>query len=226
MNFLRKLFDTSRRDVDAVSPIITKINGLEANYTNLTDDELKAISHEFKSRVAGGESLDKMLPEVFAVVREVSRRALGMRQFDVQLIGGTVLHQGRIAEMKTGEGKTLVAVAPMVLNALPGKGAHLVTVNDYLARRDAVWMGPIYHFMGLSVGIIQGQSQDSDELGGSYLYVPGANAMEDPRYMNLVPCSRRDAYGCDIVYGTNQNLASTTFATTWRSAKANSSCAS
>ncbi|CAN1552305.1 SecA Preprotein translocase subunit SecA (ATPase, RNA helicase) [Fimbriimonadaceae bacterium] len=206
MNFLRKLFDTSRRDVDAVSPIITKINGLEANYTNLTDDELKATSHEFKSRVAGGESLDKMLPEVFAVVREVSRRALGMRQFDVQLIGGTVLHQGRIAEMKTGEGKTLVAVAPMVLNALPGKGAHLVTVNDYLARRDAVWMGPIYHFMGLSVGIIQGQSQDSDELGGSYLYVPGANAMEDPRYMNLVPCSRRDAYGCDIVYGTNHEF--------------------
>jgi len=206
MNFLRKLFDTSRRDVDAVSPIITKINGLEANYTNLTDDELKAISLEFKTRVMGGESLDKMLPEVFAVVREVSRRALGMRQFDVQLIGGAVLHQGRIAEMKTGEGKTLVAVAPMVLNALPGKGAHLVTVNDYLARRDAVWMGPIYHFMGLSVGIIQGQSQDSDELGGSYLYVPGANAMEDPRYMNLVPCSRRDAYGCDIVYGTNHEF--------------------
>ncbi len=206
MNFLRKIFDTSKRDVDAVAPIIKQINDLEATVTPLTDEQLKERAAEFRTRAQAGESLDKMLPEVFATVREVSKRTLGMRQFDVQLTGGAVLHQGRISEMKTGEGKTLVAVAPVVLNALTGRGVHLVTVNDYLARRDAVWMGAIYHFMGLSVGIIQGQSQESDELGGSYLYVPGANVMEDPRYTNMVPCSRRDAYGCDIVYGTNHEF--------------------
>lgn len=206
MNFLRKLFDTSKRDVEQVSPILKKINDLEASVSEKTDDELKVLSAEFRERAKGGESLDKMLPEVFATVREISKRVLGMRQFDVQLIGGAVLHQGRISEMKTGEGKTLVAVAPIVLNALSGRGAHLVTVNDYLARRDAVWMGPVYHFMGLSVGIIQGQSQESDELGGSYVYQPGANEMNDPRYQNLVPCSRRDAYGCDIIYGTNHEF--------------------
>lgn len=206
MNFLRKLFDTSKRDVDNVAPIIKSVNDLETKYQDLTDEELKAHAREFRERARGGESLDKLLPEVFAVVREVSKRTLGMRQFDVQLIGGAVLHQGRIAEMKTGEGKTLVAVAPLVLNALPGRGVHLVTANDYLGRRDAVWMGPVYHFMGLSVGIIQGQSQDSDELGGSYMYEPGADVIGDPRYMNLVPCSRRDAYGADIVYGTNHEF--------------------
>ena len=129
-----------------------------------------------------------------------------MRHFDVQLIGGLVLHQGRIAEMKTGEGKTLVAAAPLVLNALTGKGAHLVTVNDYLARRDAVWMGPIYHFFGLSVGIIQGQGEDSDELGGSYKYEPGCDELGDPRYLNLRPSTRREAYSCDITYGTNHEF--------------------
>jgi len=145
------------------------------------------------------------LPEAFAAVREVGKRTLGMRLFDVQIVGAAVLHQGRIAEMKTGEGKTLVAVAPLYLNALSGRGAHLVTVNDYLARRDAVWMGPIYHSLGLSVGIIQGQSQDSDELGGSYIYTPGAQH-DDPRYINLVACDRREAYGCDITYGTNHEF--------------------
>jgi preprotein translocase subunit SecA len=205
MDFLRKLFDTSKRDVEALLPLITKINGLEAHYAGLSDEELKAKASEFKAAARGGTKLDDLMPDVFAIVREASKRTLGMRQFDVQMIGGAVLHQGRIAEMKTGEGKTLVAVAPIVLNALDGKGAHLVTVNDYLARRDAVWMGPIYHFLGLSVGIIQGQSHDSDELGGSYLYTPGAHH-EDPRYMNLVPCSRREAYGCDITYGTNHEF--------------------
>jgi preprotein translocase subunit SecA len=206
MNFLRRFFDTSKKDVDNLQPIIERINALEADYSPLDDDQLKARATEFRNRVKEGESMERILPEVFACVREVSRRTLGMRQFDVQLTGGAVLHQGRIAEMKTGEGKTLVAVAPLVLNALDGRGVHLVTVNDYLARRDAVWMGPIYHFMGLSVGIIQGQSQDSDELGGSYRYEPGANVMDDPRYLNLVPCSRREAYGCDIVYGTNHEF--------------------
>ncbi|MCG9895989.1 MAG: hypothetical protein MH204_10995, partial [Fimbriimonadaceae bacterium] len=169
------------------------------------DSELQAQTTKFRSLLAEGRPLDSLLPEVFATVREVSRRTLGMRQFDVQLIGGVVLHQGRIAEMRTGEGKTLVAVAPMVLNALTGKGAHLVTVNDYLARRDAVWMGPIYHFLGLSVGIIQGQGADTDELGGSYVYDPDFSH-DDPRYMHCRPCSRRDAYLCDIVYGTNHEF--------------------
>lgn len=205
MNFLRKLFDTSKKDVDAIMPLVNQINQLEPQIANLTDDQLRESAKQFRSRAQAGESLDKLMPEVFATVREVSKRTLGMRHFDVQIVGGVVLHQGRIAEMKTGEGKTLVAAAPLVLNALSGRGAHLVTVNDYLARRDAVWMGPIYHFMGLTVGIIQGQSQDSDELGGSYIYTPGADH-DDPRYVNLVPCSRRDAYGCDITYGTNHEF--------------------
>lgn len=206
MQFLRKLFDTSKRDVENVQPILKQINDLEPKITELDDTALKAKAAELRERARNGESLDALLVETYAVVREVSKRTLGMRQFDVQLIGGAVLHQGRIAEMKTGEGKTLVAVAPMVLNALPGRGAHLVTVNDYLARRDAVWMGPIYHFFGLSVGIIQGQSQESDELGGSYIYEPGCNELDDPRYLNLRPCHRREAYACDITYGTNHEF--------------------
>ena len=205
MQFLRKLFDTSKKDVEVLMPIVERINGYEAAFAELSDDELKAKTPEFKQRLANGESLDQICPEAFAVVREVSKRLLHMRHFEVQMTGGLVHHQGRIAEMKTGEGKTLVAVAPLYLNALTGKGAHLVTVNDYLARRDAVWMGPIYDFLGMSVGIIQGQSAESDELGGSWRYVLGAHN-DDPRYMHLVPSSRRDAYLCDITYGTNHEF--------------------
>ncbi len=205
MNFLRKLFDTSKKDIELLIPIVQQINALEPQVSEWSDAQLRAKADEYKARARSGEIMDKLLVEVFAVVREVGKRTLGMRLFDVQLSGGAVLHQGRISEMKTGEGKTLVAVAPIILNALNGRGAHLVTVNDYLARRDAVWMGPIYHTMGLSVGIIQGQSPDSDELGGSYYYEPGAEH-DDPRYMNLVPCSRREAYGCDITYGTNHEF--------------------
>lgn len=205
MQFLRKLFDTSKKDVENLMPIVDRVNALEATISALSDDELKAKTPEFKERLANGESLDQIAPEAFAVVREVSKRLLNMRHFDVQIVGGLVLHQGRISEMKTGEGKTLVGVAPLYLNALTGRGAHLVTVNDYLARRDAVWMGPIYHFLGMSVGIIQGQSQESDELGGSWMYQPGIQA-EDPRYSNLIPISRRDAYLCDITYGTNHEF--------------------
>jgi preprotein translocase subunit SecA len=205
LQLLRKLFDTSDRDVKLIMPTIEKINALEEAVASLDDDQLRAKGPYFKERIARGETLDALLPEVFAVVREVSKRVLNMRQFDVQLVGGCVLHQGRIAEMKTGEGKTLVAVAPLVLNALEGKGAHLVTANDYLARRDAVWMGPAYHFLGLSVGIIQGQSVDSDELGGSYIYEPGY-PNDDPRYANLRPCTRREAYLQDITYGTNHEF--------------------
>lgn len=197
--------DTSEKDVARLLPIVEDINNLEPEFEKLTDEQLSAKGPEFRQRIKDEESLEKLLPEVFAAVREVSRRTLGMRQFDVQLIGGIVLHQGRIAEMRTGEGKTLVAVAPMVLNALTSRGAHLVTVNDYLARRDATWMGPIYHMLGLSVGIVQGQGSDSDELGGSYIYDPGYEHT-DPRYQNLRPCTRREAYLCDITYGTNHEF--------------------
>lgn len=199
------MFDTSDREVKMLLPLVDSINELETQMQGLTDSQLAAKTEEFKERFGNGESLDDLLPEAFAVVREMSKRTLGMRQFDVQLLGGAVLHQGRIAEMKTGEGKTLVAVAPMYLNALTGKGAHLVTVNDYLARRDAAWMGPIYHKLGLSIGIIQGRSPDSDELGGSYRYDP-EYTHDDPRYNFLRPCSRREAYLADIVYGTNHEF--------------------
>lgn len=205
LKYLRKLLDSSNKEIANIMPTVEKINQLEPRFENLSDDELKEQGPAFRARIVGGETLEEILPEVFACVREVSRRTLGMRHFDVQMVGGVVLHQGKISEMRTGEGKTLVAVAPMVLNALGGKGASLVTVNDYLARRDAVWMGPIYHTMGLSLGIVQGQGADSDELGGSFIYDPG-HQHTDPRYMNLRPCSRREAYLCDITYGTNHEF--------------------
>jgi len=205
LKYLRKLLDSSTKEVANIMPTVEKINLLEPKFENLSDEELKEQGPAFRARIINGESLEEILPEVFACVREVSRRTLGMRHFDVQMVGGVVLHQGKIAEMRTGEGKTLVAVAPMVLNALGGKGASLVTVNDYLARRDAVWMGPIYHTMGLTLGIVQGQGADSDELGGSFIYDPG-HQHTDPRYMNLRPCTRREAYLCDITYGTNHEF--------------------
>lgn len=203
VQYLRKLFDTSKKDVEALYPLVDRINAFEPQFEMLSDDELRAKTLEFRERIKSGATLDDLIPEAFAAVREASKRTLGMRHFDVQMMGGVVLHHGRIAEMKTGEGKTLVAPLAMYLNAIEGLGAHLVTVNDYLARRDAVWMGPIYHGLGLTVGIIQGQSEESDELGGSYIYTPGADVAGDPRYVNLVPCTRREAYLCDIVYGTN-----------------------
>jgi preprotein translocase subunit SecA len=202
---LRKFFDRSEDEVRKLQPIVEQINALEPQFEALSDEALRAKTDEFKVRLKGGETLDDILPEAFAAVREASKRHLKMRHFDVQLLGGIVLHQGKIAEMKTGEGKTLVATLALYLNALTGKGAHLVTVNDYLARRDAVWMGPIFHHLGLSVGIIQGQSAESDELGGSYIYEPGADH-PDPRYVNLRPCTRRQAYECDITYGTNHEF--------------------
>lgn len=205
LKYLRKMFDTSEKDVTSIMPIVHAVNEMEEDILDLTDEQLRAKTDEFRERLAQGQTLDEILPEAFAVVREASRRTLNMRQFDVQIIGGVVLHQGRIAEMRTGEGKTLVGVAPMYLNALTGKGSHLVTVNDYLARRDAVWMGPIYHFLGLSLGIIQGQGEDTEELGGSYVYDPDYQH-DDPRYLHCRPASRREAYMCDITYGTNHEF--------------------
>ena len=132
-----------------------KVNSFESSVTGLSDLQLKEKTEEFKRRLEGGETVDDLLPEAFALVREVSMRKMNMRHFDMQILGGIVLHEGRIAEMKTGEGKTLVATLPVYLNAIEGRGVHIVTVNDYLAKRDSQWMGPIYHFLGLSVGVIQ-----------------------------------------------------------------------
>ena len=169
----------SEREVKKVMPIVKKINDLEEEMAKLKDSELVGKTAEFKKQLAEGKTLDEILPEAFAVVREASKRVLGMRHFDVQLIGGIILHQGRIAEMKTGEGKTLVATLPVYLNALEGKGVHVVTVNDYLAKRDSEWMGKLYKFLGLSVGLV----------------IPGL----DPR-------KKQEAYNCDITYGTNNEF--------------------
>ena len=155
MGLFSKIFGNySEKEVKRIMPIIERINNLESEISNLTDSELAAKTVYFKEELAKGKTLDDILPEAFAVVREASKRVLGMRHFDVQLIGGIILHQGRIAEMKTGEGKTLVATLPAYLNALSGEGVHIVTVNDYLAKRDSEWMGKIFRFMGLTVGLI------------------------------------------------------------------------
>ena len=182
------------REIKTLRPIVERINGLESSLTPLSDQALADKTQEFKKRLEDGETLDDILPEAFAVCREMSRRRLNMRHFDVQLIGGMILNKGRIAEMKTGEGKTLVATLPLYLNALEGKGAHLVTVNDYLAKRDAAWMAQLYHALGLSVGIIQHDA--------SFWYDPTYEAV-DKRLQHLRPCTRHEAYRADITYGTN-----------------------
>ncbi|MCX5728691.1 MAG: preprotein translocase subunit SecA, partial [Nitrospirae bacterium] len=153
---LNQIFGSKNdREIKALRPIVERINSLESGLTPLSDQALADKTQEFKKRLEAGETLDDILPEAFAVCREMSRRKLNMRHFDVQLIGGMILHRGRISEMKTGEGKTLVATLPIYLNALEGKGVHLITVNDYLAKRDAQWMSVLYHALGLSVGITQ-----------------------------------------------------------------------
>ncbi len=180
MGLLKKLFgDYSSKEIKRVKPIMNSVLALEEEYSKLSDSELKAKTNEFKERLAAGETLDGILPEAFATCREASWRVLGMKHFPVQILGGIILHQGRIAEMKTGEGKTLVATLPAYLNALSGKGVHIVTVNDYLARRDSEWMGKVYRFLGLTVGLI-------------------VNGLETDE--------RRKAYSADITYGTNNEM--------------------
>ena len=180
MGLLKKLFgDYSSKEIKRVKPIMNSVLALEEEYAALSDSQLKAKTNEFKERLAQGETLDAILPEAFATCREASWRALGMKHFPVQIMGGIILHQGRIAEMKTGEGKTLVATLPAYLNALSGKGVHIVTVNDYLARRDSEWMGKVYRFLGLTVGLI-------------------VNGLENDE--------RRKAYSADITYGTNNEM--------------------
>ncbi|RTZ73187.1 MAG: preprotein translocase subunit SecA [Gammaproteobacteria bacterium] len=201
----KKIFGSrNERLIKAMSKEVEKINALEPQIESLSDQELQAKTDEFRERLKQGESLDALLPEAFAVVREASRRVLGMRHFDVQLIGGMVLHDGKIAEMRTGEGKTLVATLAVYLNALDGKGVHVVTVNDYLARRDAAWMGKLYHFLGMSTGVINssgGMGPDSS----SYRFDPDHDGSENGhRFLRNV--SRKEAYDADITYGTNNEF--------------------
>ncbi len=180
MGLITKMFGTrSQREIKKIQPTVNKILNMEAEYKALSEDALKSKTQEFKDRLAGGETLDDILPEAFAAIREAADRVLGMRPYPVQLIGGIVLHQGRIAEMKTGEGKTLVAILPCYLNALTGRGVHVVTVNEYLAKRDSEWMGKVYRYMGLRVGLV----------------IPG-----------MTPAQRREAYAADITYCTNNEL--------------------
>jgi preprotein translocase subunit SecA len=205
MRFLGKLFDPNEREVKQHFRNVAAIGELEPELQALDDDALRARVDELRSRARGGEDLDELLIDSFALTREAARRTIGMRHFDVQLIGGIVLHLGKIAEMKTGEGKTLVATLPLVLNALGGSGVHLVTVNDYLARRDAGWMAPLYDLLGLSVGVVipgasgvlMGHVYDPDYLDESHT---------DPRLQHLRPSDRREAYACDITYGTNNEF--------------------
>src|SRR6202049_3692628 len=178
--FLAKVIGTqNERDLKRLRPLSGEVNVIEPALIQLSDEGLRAKTGELRERLVKGETFDDLLPEAFAVVREAGRRVLTMRHFDVQLIGGTVLHRGRIAEMKTGEGKTLVATLPAYLNALGGNGVHVVTVNDYLARRDSEWMGKIYRFLGMSVGVIQHDLNDAE---------------------------RQVAYKSDITYGTNNEF--------------------
>ncbi len=211
MAILNKIFgDANEKYLKQLQPLINEINSLEPKFERFSNEELKEKTKEFKERL-GKETVDDILPEAFAQVREAAKRTLGQRPFDVQLIGGIVLHQGKIAEMKTGEGKTLAATLPVYLNALEGKGCHLVTVNDYLARRDTVWMGQIYHLLGLSVGCL-----NHDQ---SFLYEPGYKQPDKEKDKIrdelgsfrvvedfLKPVSRKEAYDADITYGTNNEF--------------------
>ena len=211
LNLFNKLIgDSNEKALKAIHPLVDLINELEPRFEKLSDGDLKAVTTTLRSRYTEGESLDDLLPEAFAAVREASKRTIGMRHFDVQLIGGIVLHQGKIAEMRTGEGKTLVATLPTYLNAIAGEGAHVITVNDYLAKRDAGWMGAVHHFLGLTIGCLQNNSswvfnpdapldaQAPDDGDAS----PPVRLPED----NFQLSTKQDAYACDITYGTNNEF--------------------
>ncbi|MBI3442536.1 MAG: preprotein translocase subunit SecA [Candidatus Sungbacteria bacterium] len=202
MALLGKIFgDANERFLKSLQPMIEEINGKEQELRSIGDEELRAMSGRFKERLAAGETLDGVLPDAFAVVREAAWRAIKKRHFDVQLMGGVVLHQGKIAEMRTGEGKTLVATLPLYLNSLAGKGAHLVTPNDYLSRVGAGWMGPVYHALGASVGVI---THDSSGVYDPEYADPQQHA--DDRLRHFRPVSRHEAYMADITYGTNNEF--------------------
>ncbi len=200
MSIFKKLFGSNERELNKLKPVVGKINSFEPEIQKLSDEELKGKTEYFKSLIKGGKTLDEILPEAFAVVRETAKRILGERHYDVQLMGGIVLHQGKISEMKTGEGKTLVATLPAYLNALTGKGVHIVTVNDYLAKRDLNWMGAIYHALGIKAACIIHDT--------SFIYEPKVVDSDEVsvEMENLKPVSRRDAYNADITFGTNNEF--------------------
>src|SRR5438874_2513502 len=202
MVFLSRLLDPNEREVKRHLAVAEAVNALEPELKELDDQALRARSDALREQAREGHDLDELLIEAFALCREASRRTIGMRHFDVQLVGGVVLHQGKIAEMKTGEGKTLVASLALYLNALAGKGVHLVTVNDYLARRDAGWMAPIYHLLGMRVGVNVGNT-------ATYLYDPEYldETHPDSRLQHLRPVTKRESYHADITYATNSELA-------------------
>ncbi len=201
MAFLEKIFGSNERVVGKLRPLVEKVNAFEEEYKKLSDDDIKAKTESFKERIRKGETTDKLLPEAFALVREAAGRVIGERHYDVQMLGGVVLHQGKIAEMKTGDGKTLTSTLPIYLNALTGKGVHVVTVNDYLAMRDANWMGRVYEALGLTTACIVGQ-------GVSYQYTTNVVDTDEVSIetANLMPVTRREAYACDITYGTNNEF--------------------
>ncbi|MBU4455659.1 preprotein translocase subunit SecA [Patescibacteria group bacterium] len=210
MSIITKIFgDPNEKIIKSLQPIVDEINGLEAKFEKMSDEELRSMTVKFKNELNGGlerddevlnSKTDELLPEAFAVVREAAKRVLGQRHYDVQLIGGIILHRGQIAEMRTGEGKTLVATLPLCLNALAGKGAHLVTVNDYLSRVGAGWMAPVYHLLGLATGVIIHDAAYIYDLGFS------DDSQYDERLKHFRPAERKEAYGCDILYGTNNEF--------------------
>ena len=205
---LRGLFakvtgSAEQREIARLQKVVEQTNALEPEFQALDSAQLRAKTNEFGQRLAAGETLDDLLVEAFAAVREAARRTISMRPYDVQLIGGIILHQGKITEMKTGEGKTLAATLPLYLNALEGKGAHLVTPNDYLSKVGVQWMGPLYHALGLSVGVIQSAAADPNR--GSFVFDPDYPSADD-RFLNLRPVSRREAYLADVTYGTNNEF--------------------
>ncbi|MBK1721711.1 preprotein translocase subunit SecA [Thiocystis violacea] len=202
-HIFKKIFGSrNERLVKSLMKSVARINALEPELAQLSDQALAAKTIDFRQRLAAGADLEALLPEAFAVVREAGKRVLGMRHFDVQMVGGMVLNAGKIAEMRTGEGKTLVATLAAYLNALPGKGVHVITVNDYLARRDAAWMGRLYHFLGLSVGVINSSGGLGPDMA-SYLFDPEFEADGGAGYRHLRPVTRRETYAADITYGTN-----------------------
>ena len=208
LTFISNLFDDNKKNLNTFQSIVDSINALEPEFTALTDAQLAKKTTEFKQRIkehledgkTEAETLDELLPEAFATVRETSRRVLGMRHYDVQLLAGIALHKGMITEQRTGEGKTLTVTAPLYLNALLGKGAHLITVNDYLAELGAGWMGPVYHFLGLSCSVVVHDH--------SRMYNPEIDSEErgDERLEHFAAISRREAYRADITYGTNNEF--------------------
>ena len=213
--FNKLVGDSNEKALKDIQPLVDEISSLEPEFEKLSDEELKGVTADYRSRYNGGESLDDILPEAFAAVREASRRAVGMRPFDVQMIGGIVLHQGKIAEMRTGEGKTLVATMPAYLNAISGGGAHVITVNDYLAKLHAGWMGNVHHALGITVGCLQndaswvfnpdaplavgaGEEHNEDDADAA----PPVRTPED----NFNSATKQEAYACDITYGTNNEF--------------------